>query len=724
MNKADIIAQFEELLKNDDFNVVREGIRAIRDDFRKVRLRIIREAAAEFTKTGGRYDEYEHPHDPLDDRFNELYDQYKARLEVWIAEKEEEKKRRAERKKQYAEERKLKMARQGELLQEMTQLVSSGDQSNEAFDKFKDIQSRWNEIGHIKHHDAQPTQSAFNHQVDVFFYNRNMVRDFIILDQQKNVMAKKEILEQMKELAKLESISDMDTGMKKLQKDWKEIGPVPYEDKDEINAQYVALADEIYGKIKGFYETKREEYGANLEKKEALIEKVKAAIEEDPGESHDLWQKQTQALIDIQAEWKTIGYSDKNEEIWQEFRGLCDDFFNRKNEFYGDLDSQRQANKEAKLRMIAEAAGLKDSSDWKNTANKLIELQRQWKATGNAQRSDENRLWRQFRKHCDVFFKRKKEHFASRDKEQLENMKLKEALIEEINAYELKGENDVPVLQEFAKRWRNIGFVPYKEKDRLYKKYNEALDVKYGELRISGNKRKEMSFQNRIENLQSNQGNRGLSREENNIRRKMDQLREDINQYENNLGFFSSGNKENPMQKMVEEKIRGLKNEMQDLRNQLKMLQEAAFAEEEAEEEVVETTEDDKVEETLAANAEEEAEKEVVETTEDDKVEETLAANAEEEAEKEVVETTEDDKVEETLAANVEEEVVGNTDNNEDEVSSENGTSESGAEEESVTETEMSNNNGLNGENGTPKEEVLTESVSTNDDDNSNEDNA
>ena len=299
-------------------------------------------------------------------------------------------------------------------------------------------------------------------------------------------------------------------------------------------------ADVIYAKVRGHYDQLRDEREDNLRLKIALCEQVNA-INAEPCEGHQQWQEKTTRIIKLQEEWKTVGFAEQNEVIWQVFRNACDAFFDAKKAFYDKLDEQRDVNKEMKLALIAKAEAAKEETDWKKTTDFFINLQKEWKQIGGARRRDENYLWNTFRAACDHFFNAKKAFFAARKKEEDENLKQKEALIAEIEGFELSGniEEDFAALKSFSERWREIGFVPIKQKDYIYKKYNIALDVKYDSLKISRKERAAIKYQNELEGLRkSGNSGRAIRNERQQIRDKIDKLKEEIIQYETNLGFF------------------------------------------------------------------------------------------------------------------------------------------------------------------------------------------
>ncbi len=575
-----VLARLEELLKQDDFVVIRNDIRPIIQDFRKIVRRHHFELRQEFVKGGGNEEEFVAPKLPEEVRFDEMMNTYGEKKEAWQQQRAEIAARRAEERKRREEENARRLEQKRELLKGLIEVVEKGEQSNETFQQVRELQKKWNDLGKTFGDEATKLQSQYSHQIDIFFYNKKISNQLRDMEHDRNLTAKLALLEQIEQLRALESVEKMASLMRKYQAEWNEIGPVTWEKRDEVFERFRTAADDIYGKIKGFYEGRREEQRENLKTKIDLCEQVQALLPPEEGNvSIKSWQEKTDKILSIQETWKGIGFSEENEKIWQVFRNLCDKFFNAKRHFFDNLDTQRVENKAKKEEFCQKAEEVQDSTDWRKTTDYLIKLQKDWKNTGPAPRDVENKLWERFRTACDAFFNAKKAFFANIGEVEAENLVQKEALIAEINAFE-PSENvsgDFQKLKEFSTRWSGLGYVPLADKDRIYKAYNTALDAKYDALKVNREERMNMRFKNRIENLsQADNAKQLINREQNIVQEKIERLQNDIMQYQNNLGFFKSSNKSNPLKKNIEDKINKLRREVADLKNQLRMLRSAS----------------------------------------------------------------------------------------------------------------------------------------------------
>ncbi|MEM9053040.1 MAG: DUF349 domain-containing protein, partial [Bacteroidota bacterium] len=324
----------------------------------------------------------------------------------------------------------------------------------------------------------------------------------------------------------------------------------------------------------------RLEQEKNLESKKLLLEKVRhiASLEL---KSAKKWQDKSNDIIQIQKEWKMIGFVPKAQsgEIWKEFKSLCDAFFTKKREHFESLRGVQSENKEKKVALLNKAIELKDSEDWKETSNALIQLQKQWKEIGPAHQRDENKLWRQFREACDEFFQKRNQHRAGRGDREQENLKAKEEILKELEAWtpeKGKRQENITKLREFGDRYRQIGFVPFSEKDRIGSTYKKLLDEKYGALDMDANERKKVRLEEKIESIKSSDKSDFLLRKEREfVQNKISKLQGDITQFENNMGFFAASKGADKLKEDIERKIAKTRKEIDALKEQLSLIKNA-----------------------------------------------------------------------------------------------------------------------------------------------------
>lgn len=617
MTKETIIAQFEELLKNDDFKVIQAGIGNIRSSFKKAveatskqaeellqgdapaaetvtapaalsETTAASEEAADANNSDNADDDSapaasEAPKDEQDTLFEQLFALYNEKKAAYQAAREEERQRREEERIAREAALREKAKEQDAILAEMTEFVTANDLTQAGFQRFKEIQAKWNAIGRVNLEEAKKTQSEYAHQVDVYFHHRTLMREAQAIEHDRNLTAKLDLIGRVEQLIGNESANEIAAAMKKLQAEWNGIGQVAFSKKDEIYAKFKEAADQVYGKVQQFYDSRRENSQQNHTTKMEVIEQVKTIV---AGEytTHEEWQAKTNEVLKIQEEWKNIGYSDDNEITWQTFRAVCDMFFDKKKEFYNNIDDTRIQNKNKKVELCEKAEEMRFDTDWTRTANFFVQLQKQWKDVGPTLRSEENKLWERFRLACDTFFEAKKKFFEENDSEQTTNLQAKTELIERLKAFEVSGDSDFEALQEFSAQWNSIGFVPIKEKDRLQKEYNRLLDEKYGAARklrneagggsASGggnrnnrNNDRPRNDRNRSNDNRQRSGGGGASDV---LREKIERKQEEITQYENNLGFFASSKKPSPIVQDLQNKLTQLKSELKALHDQLK----------------------------------------------------------------------------------------------------------------------------------------------------------
>jgi hypothetical protein len=334
----------------------------------------------------------------------------------------------------------------------------------------------------------------------------------------------------------------------------------------------------IYDRVNVFYDIRRTSLLENLnQKKELLAQTVELISTSEANDSVKMWEETTVKLLELQEKWKAVGFGPRreNEAIWQEFRGLCDQFFAKKKQFFGKIQEKFGKIAEDKQHIINQAIALKDSTDWKNSAEKLVQLQKQWKSCGHAGQKLEQKLWSDFRGACDSFFNNRQKHFEQQDSLLETNLLAKQAIIQNIENY-VVSEDKRQVLADlkvFTEAFNTAGKVPMKEKDTIYNAYKTAIDSHYSKLKLEGDEKEKILFEARIDTLASSpDAERLFSREKSDIRQQIEQIKNDMLQYENNLGFFAKSKGADLLRKEVEGKINASKNKIEALKRKLKMI--------------------------------------------------------------------------------------------------------------------------------------------------------
>lgn len=563
--KAEIVARLNELAHQDTvINDVNE-FNELTTEFYKIQDEVERQweiRKLERIEAGETAEEIGTPEFEYVAEFKRLSQLFKDKKKIEVTAQKDAEKANLEKKKA--------------LIAALADLIQNEENIGRAIGRLNDIQESWKEAGPIPRDKRQAIQKEFSSLVESFRYNINIYKDIKDHDLNRNLKLKKDLIEQLKGLLKLEKIKEVEEKLHAYQDEWNNIGGTHQKDWDEIKDEYWGTVNAIYEKVHKFYQERREERAENIEKKKALIEKVSEVVAKEM-ESHKHWQKATEEIIAIQEEWKTIGFGPKEENnaVWKEFRGICNDFFGRKKEFYGEKNSAFDGVKEKKEQLIAEVEALRESTDWKGTTQKIVAIQKRWKEAGSAGPKYENKLWKKFREHIDYFFAAKDGHFEKADADGKANLAAKEAVIAEITKYKVgkDAKKAVADLKDFSAKFAQIGNVPFKEKDRIYKAYKAVLDEKYDAIEMDKEEKDKMMFESKLNSLLGGKNQeQNLDKERSFIRSKIGKLNAEIAKYETNMAFFANADESNPLFKSVNESIAKTKSEIDALKTQLKMI--------------------------------------------------------------------------------------------------------------------------------------------------------
>lgn len=500
----------------------------------------------------------------LKEQFYEVYNTYKDKRKTVVEDKK-------------ASEAK-NLAEKNALIKRLKEVISTEENIGSAFSALNEIQDKWKEVSDIPREKRNDIQGEYSRLLEDFFYNINIYKELKNHDFHRNFQLKTAMIAELKKINQLDSIREAETQLKKLQNDWDDIGPVPNEEWENIKETYWTEVRSVYNKINRFYDDRRVEQQGNLAAKAELVEKAKALIaEKDKNDSSKAWEDMSKEILEIQAKWKTIGFGPKkeNEQIWKEFRAVCDEFFAAKKVFFASIHEEYDGLAKKKKALIEKALELKDSTEWQDTANKLKQFQQQWKQIGHAGVKHEQKLWKEFRSACDAFFNNRQAHFDAKDAQFEGNLKLKEELIAEISAYKVAADKKQALadLKEFANKFNAIGMVPMKAKDRVYKSFKAALDKHYGDLKMEGAEKEAILFEAKINALKASpSSNRSFSDLKSDLRKEIDAHNKEIIQLENNLGFFANSKGADALKKDVERKVDAAKAKILEIRAKLKMI--------------------------------------------------------------------------------------------------------------------------------------------------------
>ena len=564
LNKLELVEKLEELVQETDVQKIKDKVSAIRLHFNKLNKEDMDNELSQFLQGGGEAESFQHVEDPIEQRFNAAFGIYKAN--------------RAKQNEDLEKQKQENLTKKQAILDELRGILASDDMLKKTYDDFRALQDRWKEIGSVPAAENSNLWNNYHFLVEKFFDKIKMERELRDLDMKKNLDAKIELCEKAEELLDEKSITKAFKALQKLHEDWKEVGPVPQDKKDEIWERFKAATDKINQIRREHYAQLEEEQTGNLEAKKALCEKAEELIAEDYT-SVNAWQKKSDELSEIFGVWKTVGPAGKkeNEEIWQRFRASMDAFFAKKKEFFATLKDRQTENLERKTQLCIEAEALMDSTEWKNATEQMKKLQEEWKTIGPVPKRHTDKIWKRFRAACDTFFNRKNEHFSGRRTEEEANLAAKKALLEEIKAFELgtsRNEN-MDAIKAFQKRWIEIGYVPMKQKDAINKEYRELIDGLFDTMRKNQNEASTNEFREMMESWKDdpNAGER-VRKEGNKLQTRIQKLREEIAVLENNIGFFSNSKNSELMRAEYEKKINKAKEDLKVLEDKLKIAEE------------------------------------------------------------------------------------------------------------------------------------------------------
>lgn len=582
MTKTEIISQIAELAGQDIVLPLSDQFKELTDKFYNILKE--EEHAWEINKlerieAGEKPESIEKPVDEDFEKFKSVTKEFKDKRHSEIEAKKE------------IEENNLKAKKA--LIVKLKDLIANEEHIGKAIGSVREIRDKWNEIGEVGRDKRQAIQKEYGHLMDDFNYNIKIYKEIADHDKAKNLKLKKEVIKDLKTLLPLDKIKEIEPKLRALQNKWSDIGGTYQEEWDKIKEDYYSTVNSIYDKIKTFYENRKEEQAQNIVKKKELIEEAKK-LNEIENTEHKHFQKTTEKFKLLQDTWKTIGFGpkDENETVWKAFRAEFDQFFDKKKEFYAERNEVFDKIKAKKEELIKQVETIKDSKDWKNTINKIKNIQQKWKQLGSAGPRYENKLWKQFREHIDYFFDAKDNHFNKLDEDNAENLKAKESLIEDIKKYNVGKDikKTIDDLKSFSQKFKNIGNVPFAEKDRVYNDYKTALDDKYNQIDLDKAEKIKVLFQAKLDGLLSSPNpEKSLNHERNNIRQIIDKLVKDKNQLENNLGFFANADDNNPLLKSAKQNINKIDVEIDKLKAQLKLINISERELKKVEEKVAET---------------------------------------------------------------------------------------------------------------------------------------
>lgn len=557
--KKEVLARLKEIVANKEFSN-KEEIDHLKTSFYKLHIAEREARLKEYLNAGGDPDKYQIVPDEDETVF-------KAEMAV-IRENRTKLFQQQEAEKQANLEKKL------EIINKIKAMATSPEQANKSYPEFKELQQQWKEIKAVPANKASELWRSYQLYVEQFYDLLKLNIEAREYDFKKNLELNTKLCESAEKLADEPDVISAFHQLQELHQQYREIGPVAKDLRESIWARFKAASTVINKRHQQHFEDLRAKEEDNLARKTELCEKAEAIAKAENKGASD-WEKHTKEIIALQAEWKTIGFAPQkmNVKIFERFRSTCDDFFGRKAAFFKDLKDSFAANIEKKKALIEKARAMCDSTDWKSTGDKFIALQKEWKTIGGVPKKIGDQLWNDFLEACNKFFAARNAANAGVHNEERANLEKKRSIIEKLRNFTAEGVDNVQEkVQQLIEEYNSVGHVPYKEKDNVYNDYHAALDKLYKELNISTSRRKLDNFKTNLKNV-AKRGEDALDNERGRLMRRYDQLRQEIQTYENNLGFLTASSKKGTS--LVDElkrKVQKLKDDMELVKQKIKAI--------------------------------------------------------------------------------------------------------------------------------------------------------
>ena len=563
-NKLQLIEILEETVQDTDVVKIKDKVVSIKSNFLRICKEERDQEMEQFILDGGDKENYEHVEDPLEVRFRAAFNIFRNNKIKFNESLEEQKIANLQQK--------------NAILEELKQLINSEETLKKTYDEFRTLQDKWKEIGQVPAGEITNLWNNYHFLIEKFYDKVKINRELRDLDLKKNLEAKIELCEKTEELLLEKSVTKAFKLLQKYHDEWKEIGPVPQEKKDEIWERFKNTTDKINQVRREHYSKIQDEQQANLDAKVAICEKIEELLNDNIN-SIGAWQKKSNEVNELFKVWKSIGPAQKkqNDEIWNRFKSSMDSFFSNKKEFFSKLKEQQIDNYNRKIQLCVEAEALAESKEWKKATDQIKKLQEEWKKIGPVPKRHSDKIWKRFRSACDTFFTSKSEHFSGIKGVEEENLRLKKELLERIKAYEIQKERsaNMEAIKGFQREWMSIGYVPMKFKESTQNEYRKLIDGLFDKMKATENEISTAEYRNMVEGMKDDPESRDKVRKERNVlTNKITKLREEIIVLENNIGFFSNSKQSELMRAEYEKKINRAKNEVKVLETKLRILNE------------------------------------------------------------------------------------------------------------------------------------------------------
>ncbi len=557
------------LLEALDLLLGHRGIQEITRDVENIRSVFYRKLKAEsdekhkkFIEEGGVQEEYKPAPDHLEESFKASYELFRNK--------------RAEYTRALEGDKEGNLKKKLEIIDHIKNLLNTQESLNKTFNEFRDLQRHWRDIGPVPQTDLHSLWENYHHHVERFYDYIKINKELRDLDLKRNLETKIQICEKAEELLLEPSVVKAFGELQQLHNQWREVGPVPGEKKDEIWDRFREATNQINRKHQDHYLGLKDEQKKNLDAKIRLCENIEELLLK-PVQSPKEWNDLSQEVVRLQQMWRSIGFAPRkdNNKVYDRFRAGCDEFFNRKREYFSHHRDDQHGNLQLKTDLCMQAEALANSTEWRKTSDELVTIQKKWKEIGPVPRKYSDPLWHRFRNACDSFFKKKAEFFSSQDSEQTENLRLKLELVEKVKSYQLSDNHydDLAVLKEIQKDFTSIGHIPIEKKDEVQRDFREALRRLFDQLDVDEPKNEVLRYKQKVDTfVQSPKNRTRISSEREKLVTKLKQMESDVVLWENNIGFFAKSQKSESLIREFEIKIAQEREKIQVLKEKIDLL--------------------------------------------------------------------------------------------------------------------------------------------------------
>lgn len=562
LTKEEILAKLKEVVADVE-NVAKPEIDGLKQSFYKLHNAEQEAARKLFIENGGTAEDFVPQTDSVEEEFKEIMSVIKEKRSALTAELEKQKEMNLQ----------VKLS----IIEELKELVESPDDANKSYTEFKKLQQQWNEVKLVPQAKVNELWKNYQLYVEKFYDLLKLNNEFREYDFKKNLKIKTHLCEAAEKLADEADVVSAFHQLQKLHQEFRDTGPVAKELRDEIWARFKAASTAVNRRHQQHFEALKEVEQHNLDQKTVICEIIEA-IDYKELTNFASWENKTQEVIALQNKWKTIGFAPQkmNVKIFERFRKACDEFFRKKGEFFKTLKEGMNENLEKKRTLCEKAEALKDSTDWKATADELVKLQKEWKTIGPVAKKYSDAVWKRFISACDYFFEQKNKATSSQRSIEQENLEKKKAIIEKLNAIDdqMDTEEATQLVRNLMKEWNGVKHVPFKEKDKIYKQYHSLIDKLFERFNISASNKKLSNFKSNISSIQENSP-QALYREREKLVRALDNMKNELQTYENNLGFLTTSSKKgNSLLTEINRKVEKLKADIELVKEKIKVVDE------------------------------------------------------------------------------------------------------------------------------------------------------